>query len=114
MGFKKIESLNDFNQGAISEQFVKGWDEILENISDSATEACAKRSIQLTVEIIPSQDRSTAKTTVRMVTKTAPVKADDGSMMLELTNDGIKAMVREPDKQLELNNVTPIAAGGNQ
>lgn len=111
IGFKKVESLQDFNQGAISEQFEKGFAEILANIADPATEACAKRSLQLTVEITTSQDRSTAKTTCRLVTKPAPIKADDGSMLLELTNDGIKAMVKEPERQLELNNVTPMAAG---
>lgn len=111
MGFKDVICLGDFNQGAIEEQFSKGFREILDNIADPATEACAKRSLQLTIEITPSKDRSTAKTTCRLVTKPAPIKADDGSVLLELTNDGIKAMVKEPEKQLELNNVTPMAAG---
>lgn len=110
MAFKKVESLTDFNQGAISEQFKKGFEELLANIADPTTDACTKRSLTLTVEITPSKDRSTAKTTCRLVTKPAPIMADDGSMLLELTNDGIKAMVKEPEKQLEL-HVAPIAAG---
>jgi hypothetical protein len=111
MGLKDINSLHDFNQGVVQEQFNREWPKILANIADPATESKTKRRLTIEVEIAPNEDRSSAKVLVKAKSTLAPVKCDESVIFMELTNEGVVAMSRESEKQLVLENVIPMNKG---
>ncbi len=111
MGLKDISSLHDFNQGVVQEQFGREWPKILANIADPSTDPKAKRKLTIEVEVVPSEDRSSAKVMVKSKSALAPVKSDESVIFMELTNDGVVAMSREKEVQPELDNILPMKNG---
>ncbi len=111
MGLKDISSLHDFNQGVVQEQFSREWPKILKNIADPATEPKMKRKLTIDIEIVPSEDRSSAKVLVKAKSTLAPVKSDESVIFMELTNGGVVAMAKEAEKQLPLENILPMNKG---
>ncbi len=105
MGFKDVAGLMDLNSGAIEEQFGREWRKVLGNIGDPSTESKKMRKITIEVSITPTMDRSSAKVLITTKSNLAPAKADENLIMLEMTGSGVIAMTREPEKQLELDNV---------
>lgn len=88
MSYKKLEKISDLNKGSMDEIFAKSLKQLLDNIADASTEATAKRSIVLTIEITPTDDREQATTTIKSKVNLAPIKDDSGSMGLGLDADG--------------------------
>ena len=105
MGLKDIQSLDDFNQGAIGELFEREWPKILENIADPSTEAKTRRKVTIEISVMPSDDRSSAKVLLNAKSSLAPVKADESVIFMELTGKGVVAMAREPEHQPVLDNI---------
>ncbi len=98
MGFKRLEKLEDINSGALEEIFQREMQRVIANIADPATDAKAKRSIKLTIEMQPSDDRSNVEIVIKSSLSLASVKDDKGSMRLELTDGGeIVATVRDSE-----------------
>jgi hypothetical protein len=106
MGFKDVISLDDLNNGAAGEQWTREWKKVIGNISDPSTDAKKVRKITLEVAIAPTDDRSSAKILITTKSALAPAKADENMVMFEKTDSGVIAMTREPEKQLELDNIT--------
>ena len=105
MGYKDVEGLMDLNSGAIEEQFGREWRKVIGNIGDPSTEPKKPRKITIEVTITPTADRSSAKVCIATKSTLAPAKADENLVMFEMTSDGVVAMAREPEVQLELDNV---------
>lgn len=69
---EQFVSLDTLGQGAAVELFADGLRQVLENVLDLNTKATAKRSVTLTFEIRPDEDRSFAHTALEVKTKLAP------------------------------------------
>lgn len=96
--YKELTKLSDINGGAIDEIFARNLAQVISNIADPATDAKAKRSIKLTIEMQPSDDRSNVEIVVKSSLGLASVKEDKGSMRLELTDGGeVVATVRDSE-----------------
>lgn len=102
MGFKDVVAITDINEGSIEELFKREWPKVLDNIADPATDASAKRKISLEIEIIPTKDRGMAAVVTKAKTTLAAIKADEGAIFLELTNNGVVASTKEPEVQPDL------------
>ncbi len=111
MAFKDVTALSDLNNGSAEEQFAREWQKVLSNIRDPSTDSKRVRKITIEISIAPSTDRSSAKVMISSKSSLAPAKADENTVLFELTKDGVIAMTREPEKQLELGNVLQMRAG---
>lgn len=105
MSFKDVVNIEDLNNGAANEQFGREWRKLIGNVGDPTTESNKVRKITIEISILPTTDRSSAKVLIATKSNLAPVKSDENMVMFELTNEGIVAMTREPEKQLELDNL---------
>lgn len=74
MSGEQFVSLETLGQGAAIEMFADELKKVLNNILDPNTKASAKRSITLTLEIKPDEDRSFASTSLEVKSKLAPAK----------------------------------------
>lgn len=104
--YRKVASLSDVNGGAADEIFARELRKVIDNVMDASTDATAKRSITLTIELTPTDDRETMGVTVKSKVSLAPVRDDKGSMRLTLSDDGrsVQATVRNKEpKQEEFN-----------
>ncbi len=111
MAFKDVLTLADLNNGSAEEQFAREWQKVLSNIRDPSTDSKRIRKISIEISVAPSTDRSSAKVMISSKSNLAPAKADENTVLLELTSNGIVAMTREPEKQLELDNVLQMRTG---
>ena len=111
MAFKDVTALSDLNNGSAEEQFAREWQKVLSNIRDPSTDSKRVRKITIEISIAPSTDRSSAKVMISSKSSLAPAKADENTVLFELTKDGVIAMTREPEKQLEFDNVLQIERG---
>jgi hypothetical protein len=71
---EKFVSLDSLGQGAAVELFQDGLRQVLENVLDLNTKATAKRTVTMTFEIKPDEDRTFAHTALEVKTKLAPPK----------------------------------------
>lgn len=71
---EQFVSLETLGQGAAIELFADELKKVLENVLDPNTKASAKRSVTLTLEIKPDEDRSFAHTSLEVKSKLAPTK----------------------------------------
>lgn len=71
---EQFVSLETLGQGAAVELFADELRKVLDNILDVNTKASAKRSVTLTLEIKPDEDRSFAHTSLEVKSKLAPTK----------------------------------------
>lgn len=103
--YKHVTKLGDVNNGAADEIFARELRKVIDNVMDASTDATAKRTITLTVELTPTEDRETMGVTVKSKVSLAPVRDDRGSMRLSLDDDGkVVATVKDKDpKQQEFN-----------
>ena len=71
---EQFVSLETLGQGAAVELFADELKKVLANVLDPNTKASAKRSVTLTLEIKPDEDRSFAHTSLEVKSKLAPTK----------------------------------------
>ena len=69
--------------GEAMEEFRLAIQSVLENITDPATPATAKRSATMTIEIKPNKERNMAEVMVHVTTKLAPVEAKTTSILID-------------------------------
>jgi hypothetical protein len=94
---RNIKKLDDLMDGALTERFNRGFDEVLRNVFDHNTDPEKKRKIVLTVTIQPNKDRTSASFMTDIKTVTAPpvtlsqmvliARDDEGNVVAqEITN----------------------------
>lgn len=71
-------TLDNLGLGAARELFQNELDKVLENILDPNTPATAKRSVALSVTIVPNEDRSECGIQIEATSKIAPYKGAGG------------------------------------
>lgn len=71
---EQFVSLETLGQGAAVEMFADELKKVLANVLDPNTKASAKRSVTLTLEIKPDEDRSFASSSIEVKSKLAPTK----------------------------------------
>lgn len=69
-------SLQNLGGGAVAERFDLVLREVLQNILDLNTPAKQKRSITLTVTIIPNEDRTSGQVGIDLKSKLASIKPE--------------------------------------
>ena len=107
MSFKEVEVLANLNNGAIEELFVPEFKKVLDNLGDDNTSWKTIREINIKIKLrLTHESRENAVSEVSVVSKLAPSKAHEGSVFLENTGKGIIALVKEPEIQPDLPNVT--------
>lgn len=73
MEWKKLK-LDNIANGAAAELFDRELSKVMENIHDSNTDGKVKRSITLTVSIMPDANKEGANITLHAASKLAPVR----------------------------------------
>lgn len=73
--------------GAVLGQLAAALDSVAENVADVATEATVKRSVTLTIEITPDEDRALGKLKATVSVKLAPDRPTEARV--ELTARGM-------------------------
>lgn len=82
----EIKSLDQLLDGAVTEQFLDVWGQVLYNANDSNTDAVANRGFTMTVMLKPTEDRQGAILSVDFKTKlVGPVK--HGALITMRAND---------------------------
>ena len=66
-----IKGLDSLMDGALNERFTKEFDRVLANVFDPNTDPKAKRTITISIDVMPSDDRTQASFRGRVVTKLA-------------------------------------------
>lgn len=103
MAFKKIRRIGDINSGALEEQFQRAFMIAVSDILDPGTEAEAKRTITLKIEMMPAADRSVASVATSAEVRLAKAVKAIGSIMLDQSDGELAALVlEEQETQLEL------------
>ena len=85
---KNIIDLDKFAEGALAERVNGEMKRVLENVKDPNTEATKKRKIQLTIELIPNEQRNMTSVDVSVKTTLAPAKPVFGDLLIDYDKDG--------------------------
>lgn len=102
MAFKKIRRIGDINSGALEEQFQRAFMIAVSDILDPGTEAEAKRTITLKIEMMPAADRSVASVATSAEVRLAKAVKAIGSIMLDQSGELAALVLEEQETQLEL------------
>lgn len=107
MSFQEVEALANLNSGAIEELFKPELQKVLNNLGDNNTSWKVAREINIKIKFrLTHESRENAVSEVSVASKLAQPKAHEGGIFLENTGKGIIALVKEPEHQPELPNVT--------
>src|SRR5690242_11377176 len=85
--FVKLD-MKTLNNGAASDLFTRGLEQVLANIGDPNTEADKVRKIVLTFELKPTKARDAAASRLSLKVNLADVKSLDGSVVLDSDGAG--------------------------
>ena len=77
----KMISLSGIGNGALEERFGKVVEKVLANIMDPNTEAKAARKIDVSIKIVPNEDRSTATMEYTVKSSLAPAKKRESTII---------------------------------
>jgi hypothetical protein len=108
-------TLANLGDGAALEQFQAAFDEVLRNVSDVNTDPEQRRSVQLTVSIVPNEEREIGEVQIKVATKLAGNKPVKTTVFL-VRHAGQTIAVEQNPKQLALgmdlpSNIRSIAGG---
>lgn len=78
--------LSDINFTTVQSLFDQKLNEIIQNIQDCSTDAEAKRSVTITLEITPSFDRTNCKTNWKVNTKPVPAETSCDTAIMRREN----------------------------
>lgn len=107
MSFQEVEVLANLNNGAIEQLFAPELKKVLDNLGDSNTSWNVAREINIKIKFrLTHESRENAVSEVSVASKLAQPKAHEGGIFLENTGNGIIALVKEPEKQPDLPNVS--------
>lgn len=106
-------TLDSLGHGAALEMFQYEFERVLDNILDPNTKATTGRSVTLTVNIKPDQDRAFGSTVIEVKSKLAPVRGVTTGIYIGRRAGQAVASERDT-RQLAFDeaNVTNIAAKG--
>lgn len=107
--FTEIVSVNDLNNGAIDEIVKAKLPEILANIGGENTKWNTDRGIDIKIRFkLQNDSRETMTTTIEVIPKLAPPKANESVAYLKYDGHGISAhaMKDEPEQMDLEDNVT--------
>lgn len=94
-------TLDNLGAGAAKELFQHELEKVLENILDPNTDAKCKRTVVLTVTIVPGDNRDECATLIEATSKLAPFKGA-GCTLFVGRKDGIAVATQYDSKQLRL------------
>lgn len=73
-----MATLSNIANGEVEDRFLDEWLKVIANIQDDRTDPEKRRSITLTIELLPDETRSMAAVKVTASAKLAPVPAKGG------------------------------------
>lgn len=94
-----IKGLDSLMDGALNERFNIEWARLLGNVFDPNTDPKAKRSITVTIEVVPEEDRTSGSFKGRVTSKLAPAATIVKPIYLDVGDDG-KVVASEMTKQV--------------
>lgn len=108
-------TLANLGDGAALEQFQAAFDEVLRNVADINTDPEQRRSVALTVSIVPNEDREIGEMQIKVSTKLAGTKPVKTTVFI-VRHAGQVIAVEQNPKQLALgmdlpSNIRSIAGG---
>lgn len=89
-------SIENINDGAVTELFEEEWLKVIRNIADLNTKPDAIREITIKVKIKPDKTRRTAVSTIMVESKLPPLKPHESFVFFEKTQDGLTAYPDDP------------------
>lgn len=89
-------SIENINDGAVSELFEEEWHKVIKNIADLNTKPDAVREITIKVKIKPDKTRRTAISTILVESKLPPLKPHESFVFFEKTQEGLTAYPDDP------------------
>jgi len=107
--FTEVVTIDQVNNGAVSDLFEMEFKKILNNLADENTSWKTQREVSIKVKVKLSDDtRSTAITMVEVTAKTAPPKPNMAIVHLDTDGENVAAFTRHEPDQPELDNVINI------
>lgn len=107
--FSKVVSIEDINNGAISDLFSTEFKKVLNNLADENTSWKTQREVNIKLKIkLNSEKRDSAVSMVEVTAKIAPPKANERIIHLDFDGRDVTAHAMKETEQLELNNITNI------
>ena len=107
--FQEIVSLEDVNNGAVTELFGDEFKKLLKNLTDEDTSWRAPREITIKLKVkLNSETRETATTLVEVTSKLAPPKPNETIVHLDTDGRDVFAFARKELAQPELDNIRDI------
>lgn len=97
----KLAALTNIADGVAVELFQHEIAKVAKNIADQNTSATSKRSITLTFEFTPDDNREEVKVLVSSKSKTAPVKGYSKTVFCG-KHDGVPTIFGQDTRQLDM------------
>lgn len=86
--YTQINKLDDLMDGQITERFNVELRRVMENCYDPNTDATAKRQINIQFEIVPNEDRTSAKFNAKVTSKIAGYVPVSKTILIDVDDDG--------------------------
>lgn len=83
-----IRGLDTLMDGALNERFEREWSRLMSNVFDPNTDPKAKRTINITIEVKPSEDRMSCQFVGKVVSRLAPCAAIVKPLYIEMDDCG--------------------------
>ncbi|MFV0470321.1 MAG: hypothetical protein ACK5MK_15535 [Dysgonomonas sp.] len=83
-------NLNEIGNGGLQELFAHELDKVLKNIKDPNTDAKAKRTVTIKLEIKPDEQRMVGQVGINVSHTSAPIKGLATNILMEKTGAGVK------------------------
>ena len=107
--FQEVVTLDQVNNGAISELFKVEHQKLLNNLADENTSWKTQREITIKLKVkLTSEERTNAVSMVEVTTKTAPPKPNEQIIALSSDGRNVSAYAQKPAEQKEFDNITNI------
>jgi hypothetical protein len=107
--FTDVITLNDVNNGAVTELFEAEFKKLLNNLADEDTSWKKQRSITVSLKVkLNSEERTSAVSMVEVKTDLAPPKPNEEIIHLDFDGRQVTAHAMAQGKQLPLENITNI------
>jgi hypothetical protein len=107
--FTDVITLNDVNNGAVTDLFEDEFKKLLNNLADEDTSWKTQREISIKLKVkLNSEERNSAVSMIEVVSKLAPPKPNEEIIHLDFDGRNVTAHSMDHGKQMNLENITNI------